>query len=209
MDLNITDEYIWIGTIDRTGWPEGPWDKEPEDKVEWEDPTTGFPCIAKRVMDKSGHWCGYVGVPPQHPLHGVHYSECLAHNCEETLCRHDKPQNMLRVHGGVTFTGECQEDKPIEEAICHRTAEDEEDDIWWIGFDCAHAGDFRPGHVALMTEIYRNEPPPASHMTWDEEEQAYDPIDDPEDYVTLQEVQEECNKLARQLAYEHVKHVVT
>lgn len=32
-----------------------------------------------------------------------------------------------------------------ETAICHLPAPDEPDDVWWFGFDCAHAGDIIPG----------------------------------------------------------------
>lgn len=35
------------------------------------------------------------------------------------------------VHGGLTFSG----------------TQDGEGDVWWLGFDCAHAGDLVPGHV--------------------------------------------------------------
>lgn len=55
--------------IDRTGWPSGPWDDEP-DRVEWRDEATGLPCLALR-NDMFGSWCGYVAVPPGHPVHGL------------------------------------------------------------------------------------------------------------------------------------------
>ena len=59
-----TREYT---TINRTalGWPDGPWNGEP-DKVQWQDQQTGMPCLAVRHPE-SGHWCGYVGVDPDHP----------------------------------------------------------------------------------------------------------------------------------------------
>ena len=45
----------------------GPWDREP-DKIQYEDPDTGYPCLVKRTS--LGHLCGYVGVPEGHPAHG-------------------------------------------------------------------------------------------------------------------------------------------
>lgn len=52
---------------DRTGWPEGPWMGEP-DREDWDDPATGLACSLRRNV--GGIWCGYVGVPRGHPLHG-------------------------------------------------------------------------------------------------------------------------------------------
>lgn len=57
--------------IDRTGWPAGPWDYEP-DRDTWTDEATGLPCVAQRA-GTLGHWCGYVGLPDDHPLHGCDY----------------------------------------------------------------------------------------------------------------------------------------
>jgi hypothetical protein len=33
--------------VDRTGWPPGPWDDEP-DRIEWIDEATGQPCLMRR-----------------------------------------------------------------------------------------------------------------------------------------------------------------
>ena len=50
-------------TVDKTGWPEGPWMTEP-DKLVWIDVDTDLDCMAVRAPT-TGAWCGYVGVPPR------------------------------------------------------------------------------------------------------------------------------------------------
>jgi hypothetical protein len=61
------------------------------------------------------HWCGYVGLPEGHASHGKGYDDIDAN-----------------VHGGLTY---ARSHAPY----C------EPDGCWWIGFDCAHAGDLTPG----------------------------------------------------------------
>ena len=108
---------------DRTGWPSGPWDWEP-DRVDWVDAGTGLPCLALR-SPTMGCWCGYVAVPPGHRYHGAEYDDI-----------------NVRVHGGLTFAGPCMDDNnhPKHEQVCHVPAPGEPDDVWWFGFDCGHGG---------------------------------------------------------------------
>ena len=117
-------------TIDRAalGWPAGPWDSEP-DKMQWPDAMTGLPCLAVRNR-LSGNWCGYVGVAPDHPLHGKGYS--------------DEGLPDLDVHGGLTFADACSAGENEAQGICHTPAPGEPDHVWWFGFDCAHGGDRSP-----------------------------------------------------------------
>lgn len=105
--------------VDRTHWPPGPWNDEP-DREEWKT-KTGLPGLI--VRNGLGGLCGYVAVPPGHPLHGKDY---------------DAPD--VRVHGGLTFAAGCREDGPI----CHKPAPGEPDNVWWFGFDCVHSGDWAP-----------------------------------------------------------------
>lgn len=65
------------------------------------------------VHNGIGHRCGYVRVPKGHAWHGKGYYDI-------------SPD----VHGGLTF---AQADEPCDKAGA--------DDAWWVGFDCAHAGD--------------------------------------------------------------------
>jgi hypothetical protein len=104
--------------IDRQGWPPGPWDDEP-DHVQWRT-TAGYPAIAHR--NETGFWCGYVAVPRSHrALEGERLEE-------------------LSVHGGLTYGSDgCRG------AICHTPAAGEPDAVYWVGFDCMHGGDSRPG----------------------------------------------------------------
>ncbi len=107
--------------VDRSGWPAGPWDDEP-DRVEWR--AHGFPCLI--VRNRSGALCGYVGLPPGHRFHGADYST---------------PD--VSVHGGLTYANACQG------RICHVAQPGEPDAVWWLGFDCNHSGDQAPGTLAL------------------------------------------------------------
>jgi hypothetical protein len=115
------------GLVDRAGWPSGPWDGEP-DRVEFK--ASGFPCLILRVTHH-GALCGYVAVPPGHPAHGKKWSSYENSDIEAP-----------GVHGGVTFTEGCQGEGPL--SVCHVPAAGEPDDVWWIGFDTVHAGDFAP-----------------------------------------------------------------
>jgi len=69
-------------------WGEGPWNNEPDRDV-WVDPITDLDCLINR--GPSGAWCGYVGVGPDHPLHGVQYDDV-----------------DVDVHGGLTYSVACQ-----------------------------------------------------------------------------------------------------
>lgn len=111
--------------VNREGWPSGPWDFEP-DYDSWRS-EHGYPCIARR--NRSGAWCGYVGVPPGHPWHGKHYDAV-----------YDFEGDYLEVHGGLTYSDKCRPDI----GICHVPEPGESDDFHWLGFDCAHSCDTYP-----------------------------------------------------------------
>jgi hypothetical protein len=108
--------------VDRSGWPPGPWDDE-ADRYEWIDEATGMPCLMKR--NGVGAWCGYVAVNPDHPTHGVGYFDV-------------EDQYDIKVHGGLTYAAFCSGE------ICHVPQPGEPDNVWWLGFDCAHADDMTP-----------------------------------------------------------------
>lgn len=100
-------------------YPSGPWTDEP-DRLEFEH--QGYPCILARGA--MGSWCGYVAVAPGHPWHRKEYGDI-----------------GVEVHGGLTYGQECQGH------VCHVPKPGEPDDVWWLGFDCAHSGDIVPGMV--------------------------------------------------------------
>jgi len=80
------------------------------------------------TCNRIGYRCGYVRVPLGHPWHGKDY---------------DSVEPYPDVHGGLTFA-EADTD-------CGKGGEDS---AWWLGFDCAHAGDAPdpdlPGYDARM-----------------------------------------------------------
>lgn len=119
----------------------GPWDDEP-DREEWR--AFGLPCLVRR--GPSGAWCGYVGLPSSHPYHGVSYSDPL---CGHAGC-YDHNIDVY-VHGGLTYAASCDGDETT--GICHVPQEGEEDNVWWLGFDCAHAGDLTPKHDGLLSRF--------------------------------------------------------
>lgn len=126
-------------TVDKSSWKRGPWDNEP-DKAQWPDPTTSLPCLI--VRGPSGALCGYVGVDESHPLYKVDYDNV-----------------DVEVHGGLTFASLCADTDDESKHICHVPGPGEPDHVWWLGFDCAHAWDLRPGYERrwrMGDEVYRD-----------------------------------------------------
>lgn len=137
---------------DRSKWPSGPWDNEP-DKLVWKT-KTGLPGMLLR--NGVGALCGYVAVPSEHKLHGIGYSKRIPSDevgpPEEYSDYSSSPEGKLKVHGGVTFSDSCGG------SICHVPEPGEPDDVWWFGFDCAHLGDDYPRNYAGSSryEQYRD-----------------------------------------------------
>jgi hypothetical protein len=88
----------------------------------WIDAKTKYQCLIRNGA--CGVLCGYVGVDSSHPLYG---KKMRGWDDEET--NEDDPFGDLMVHGGVTFADRWPEISS---------------DLWFIGFDCAHAGDIIP-----------------------------------------------------------------
>lgn len=109
--------------IDRSRWPKGPWDREP-DRVDWKT-AAGLPAIALRHT--SGHWCGYVAVPPGHAFYPGG-----PHAAGESL-------TLEGLHGECTYADRCTG------RVCHVPEPGEPDDVFWYGFDYAHHMDAAPG----------------------------------------------------------------
>jgi hypothetical protein len=134
----MSDPTAW--SVDREGWPAGPWDGEP-DRIEWRH--RGLPCLI--VRNGNGALCGYAGVPPRHPWHGLEYDGIDAD-----------------VHGGLTYAAACAGH------ICHVPAPGEPDDVWWLGFDCGHAFDITPRFMSpALAEIIRRSPLEHAYHTID------------------------------------------
>lgn len=113
--------------------------------------SSGLRCVA--IALSAGHRCGYVGLPKSHPLFGVGHGEyspaldalwttakegpigdrgivpifcAMLHEADEVQAT---PELVFDVHGSITYA-RCEAGYPVEH-----------DDLWWYGFDCAHAGD--------------------------------------------------------------------
>lgn len=113
---------------------EGPWNDEP-DKMQWIDEATGLDCLIVRAP-VSGAWCGYVGVPPGHPLYD----------------NADAAEEHLWPHGGITFQDFCEPGEPAY-GICHVASAGAVEKPYWVGFDCAHAEDYPPAMEALTNSL--------------------------------------------------------
>jgi hypothetical protein len=113
-----------IEVVDRTGWPEGPWDGE-EDRYDFQT-GAGLPAIIQRSA--LGNLCGYVIVPPGHPAYG---------RTRESL------RQVFDAPGGITYA------KGPEGSVSYATAPGEPEGYWAIGFDCGHAFDLVPALESL------------------------------------------------------------
>lgn len=127
----------------------------------------GLPCKLRR--GPLGHWCGYVGVPQDHPWHGLSYNSRVvvpkswlenrtidSFGVIDLFCHIANPKEpnevslslALSVHGGITYS---ENHAPNEEP----------DGRFWFGFDCAHAGDLNPSSFergyAFSGDVYRNQ----------------------------------------------------
>jgi hypothetical protein len=109
-------EVVNTPEIDKSTWGDGPWQDEP-DRVDFI--AEGFACMA--IRNRFGVWCGYVGVPSDHPAYGQDYGSIDA-----------------EVHGGLTYAARCSGN------ICHVPQPGMPHDVWWLGFDCGHGMDIAP-----------------------------------------------------------------
>jgi hypothetical protein len=148
----VAADQLPHAVIDKSEWGDGPWQGEP-DRVEWSH--AGLKCLLRRHQS-SGHWCGYVAVEAEHPLHQVGYSQESPaldalleqlkqrpmNEIEQTFARmigvlcgniSATPEMVLEAHGGITFADVWEGEDPH---------------LWWFGFDCAHAGDYTPRYGA-------------------------------------------------------------
>lgn len=119
---------------EKARWRHGPWTDEAD---RFEGRVDGFPVLGLR-HPQSGHWCGYVGVPPGHPWHGSSGDGYSEGNNAGPRC-----------HGGVTFAEPCADGaEGSPRAVCHVPRPGEPAEVWWLGFDCCHYGDCSPGYDA-------------------------------------------------------------
>ena len=117
----------------------------------------GLKCMIKRHF-QYGSLNGYVGVARDSRFFGKNYDEI------------DEMLPDLSVHGGITFADYWDE---------------QNDNLWYIGFDCGHAYDYQPMYK-LMFQFVKDFP---KSPTLDREEQ----------YRDIEYVRTEVRALADQL----------
>lgn len=156
----------------------GPWSLE-ADKIAWTDQMSGYGCIIRRSIER-GHLCGYVSIPPGHPLYGRELGSLTG--------------ITIGVHGGIDYSNACEGHLPENRSVCHvvaspgiqqevnRNVAADRDDAWWFGFSC----DQRDDIVPLENRRPRGDKTPAFG------------VDDPT-YKTEAFVYGECVRLAAQL----------
>jgi hypothetical protein len=148
-------------------------------KIEREWKHAGLSCAVVMAREAQ-HRCGYVRVPPTHPMHGKSYDEA-----------------DVAVHGGLTF------------AQIEPCQEHEDGQGWWFGFDCAHWDDAmydpHPNLAQLspdarefidISERIRKKVRAQMNSVFGS---TFDPHAN-EHYWTQAEVERECERLADQLA---------
>lgn len=111
----------------KSEWGSGAWQDEP-DRLEWRH-ASGLPCLILR--SDLGALCGYVGVPPAHPLYMRDFALC-----------------ELSAHGGINYSAHFRR-------RFFKFGLGEETDIWWFGFDCAHCNDLVPCMRAVYAILPR------------------------------------------------------
>jgi hypothetical protein len=154
--------------VPKSEWGPGDWQNEP-DRVDFVH--AGLACLLLRHFNH-GYWCGYVGIPPEHPLYGKLWTET--------------PEiRDLDVHMGVNYSAAC------EGEICHTPAPGMPHQVWWLGADFGHAFDRAPGSDANFRELLRCRAGDDSII-----EQRHEW----ETYRNVAYVRHEIEKLARQLA---------
>lgn len=174
----MTERRLFMDTfVNRSGWEQGPWDDEPDVAV-WMDRSTHLPCVALRHGD-FGNFCGYVIVAELEDI----YKDVVPGEGREVA----EPEYSYSVHGGVTYS--CHEwpthepqriEKLLREAYNVAYVDDMlKQRLYWIGFDCAHHGDYSPGIEAKISSWAR--------------------ISSSHNYKTMSYVVAECTSLARQI----------
>lgn len=94
------------------------------------------------------------------------------------------------VHGGLNFATFCQDTGDESQGICHIPGPGEPDHVYWLGFDCGHIGDKKPGNDALLRKVAPD---------LEEMRQALSVGILAETYRDLAYVQDQCRHLAHQV----------
>lgn len=165
--------------------------------VEREFEHAGYKCVV--TFGVIGHRCDYVGIPKSHSLYGKDYQEHLDIKKTDIGDREisgvfpllgaclDEDERIrieayFQCHGGITFADGGENSKyPIES------------DLWWFGFDCAHAGD-KADLTYAMQKFPDRQKEYRTRLIIENKYHIEDDVIRTEEYVA-----EECKKLAEQL----------
>ncbi|KKN75260.1 hypothetical protein LCGC14_0382590 [marine sediment metagenome] len=125
-----------------------------------------FPCSIWKT--DLGTLCGYIGVPPSHPwyrqdqsvlgpLGGIDVHGGITLACHEKSSRMPSEEyraTMLKAPTGGPYPKLEWMDMPNKDGASwpHDTGQD----VWWIGFDCAHLYDLTPSDPH-PGDVYRDE----------------------------------------------------
>jgi hypothetical protein len=132
--MNKVFPLKWYNQIDRSMWGPGPWDAELEDREQWSDAMTGYPCLAIRCQ--MGGWAGYVGVYPDHPAFGAEV-DLPGHICDYG---HTDDHRFI-APWPLDPEAVVDEDDPKKSILDVVRMPDY---LWFFGFDFLHAGDLIP-----------------------------------------------------------------
>ncbi len=140
-------------------------------KIEREWEHAGLTCAVVQGCEGQ-HRCGYVRVPPNHPLHSMGYEE-----------------PNVEVHGGLTFA-------ELEPCTEHPDGQG-----WWFGFDCAHFMDasYDPNFDPTQATTQEARKRIAFNLELNEKYPLH-LSNEGEHYWTQAEVEAETERLAEQLA---------
>ena len=174
----MSEQAAQAQAIDKSAWGAGPWQDEP-DRVDFVH--AGFACLALRHPEH-GHYCGYVALPPGHPLHGKDWGETPA-------------TRDLDFHHGINYTAPCDGGM-----VCHTPAPGEPDNVWWIGGDFGHTWDECPGRDARMREVAAMSRERGDTRAAELFERVIEPLGMRPVYRALPYVRREIEQLAEQLA---------
>jgi hypothetical protein len=119
------------------------------------------------------------------PSFGSHFREMMAE--PRWSCAH-RIENLLEVHGGVTYAGPMTFIADAQEEVFD----------WGFGFDTGHAGDTTPAIDATLRMIYLSKPGGARE--WAEHERVMNSGPFGNTYKPLAYVKAETERLAEQLA---------
>lgn len=126
-------------------WGRGPWNSELEDREQWSDSMTGYPCLAIRC--DLGMWSGYVAVDSTHPAFGKDIDELPGVNFWCYTDEHHFIEPWPADPNAVVDV-----DDPKESILATVRMPDY---LWFFGFDFAHAGDVIPSLNGALEKMQK------------------------------------------------------